>query len=54
MADTVGQELSDAVSNGDFATALVDAVATYPSLESVDASNAVQVSASLEALETIS
>ena len=37
----VGQELSDAVSNGDFATALVDAVATYPSLESVDASNAV-------------
>jgi len=52
--DAVGQELSDAVSNGDFATALVDAVATYPSLESVDASNAVQVTASLEALETIS
>ena len=35
--DTVGQELSDAVSNGDFTTALVDAVASYSSLESVDA-----------------
>ena len=46
-------ELSDAVSNGDFATALVDAVATYASLDSVDASNAVQVTASLEALEAI-
>merc|ERR1719421_1747463 len=52
--DTVGQELSDAVSNGDFATALVDSMKAYDSLESVDASNAVQVSASLEALETIS
>merc|ERR1719248_122616 len=52
--DTVGQELSDAVSNGDFATALVDAVATYPSLDAIDASNAVQVTASLEALEAIS
>mmetsp|Transcript_7213 Transcript_7213/g.18749 ORF Transcript_7213/g.18749 Transcript_7213/m.18749 type:complete len:702 (-) Transcript_7213:24-2129(-) len=52
--DTVGQELSDAVSNGDFATALVDTMKAYPSLESVDASDAVQVTASLEALETIS
>jgi len=52
--DTVGQELSDAVSNGDFATALVDTMKDYPSLESVDASDAVQVTASLEALETIS
>ena len=52
--DTVGQELSDAVSNGDFATALVDTMKDYPSLDSVDASNAVQVTASLEALETIS
>merc|ERR1719213_1315251 len=52
--DTVGQELSDALSNGDFATALVDTMKAYPSLESVDASNAVQVTASLEALEPIS
>merc|ERR1719213_1186361 len=52
--DTVGQELSDAVSNGDFATALVDTMKAYPSLDSVDASDAVQVTASLEALETIS
>merc|ERR1719213_1495214 len=52
--DTVGQELSDALSNGDFATALVDTMKAYPSLESVDASDAVQVTASLEALETIS
>ncbi len=52
--DTVGQELSDAVSNGDFATALADTMKDYPSLDSVDASNAVQVTASLEALEAIS
>merc|ERR1719213_845195 len=52
--DTVGQELSDAVSDGTFATALVDTMKAYPSLESVDASNAVQVTASLEAPEAIS
>jgi len=47
---TLRQELSDAVATGALAAALMTAVAAYPALGAVDASGAVQTTASLAAL----